>query len=398
MPGPTLTADEIAQLTADKAKAESAAATFAANVAGQTAQAAKYAVTDGAFKKFFDYYNAIIGSYDTEQQWINGRVITSPVVEADIVACANLTGNRIQPTLPLTDITRITEFDGGGTTTNPANELQYISDQATVETALVSGFGGSAPAASVLTNSTITGASTTLQLKDLTLTYSIAPNSTFVITNGSDFAVVKILTFVMQAAPVPPPYIADCTIQVLIAPSSTIPTGKTLQVFSGFTNGERTAKTATFQGLMNYYVALLQSKINSRITALNNQLSAISGNTDPQPGSELTTATTNVNTSKTFLTAYLVSTDISNIGLTSLSTERTTRTTQANARVTQITNAYTGRSTNYYNARYNYANSRANTARGSLRIQKATEQNASASQGFADTLTAQAAAISALLP
>jgi hypothetical protein len=402
MPGPTLTAQEIAQLTKEKAKAESAAATFTAAVAGQQARAAELATADAAFKKFFDYYNAdIIGKYDDEQRWINGRVLTSPILEADIVSCASLAGGRIQPALPATDVVRISQFDGTPFTTNADNELQRIANQAGHETTLQTGYGGTAPAATVLTNTAITPSSTTLQLEDLTTTFSIAPNSVFVVANGGDLAVVKILTFVMQVSPVPPPYIADCTIQLIVPPSGTIAIGQQLTVFSGFNNTERTNKVASnpqLQPLMNYLIAQLQSEINARITTLNNQLTAIAANQDPDGTAALATATTNVNASKTFLTNYLVTTIISNTGLTSLSTERGTRTTQANSRVTAINAAYTGQSKNYYNERYNAANNRANTSRGSLRLQKAAEQTASQSQSFAATLGAQASAIGSILP
>lgn len=404
MPAPTLSPQEIAQLTADKAKAESAAATFTAQIAALQAQAAKLAVSDGAFKKFFDYYNNdIIGKYDAERKAINGQYIASPVIEADIVSCASLAGGRIQPGLPATDVTRIAEFDGGPLVVDPVNELQHIIDQAPIEDALVNGYGGTQPANSVLTDSAITSASTTLALKDLTTTFSIAPNQVLVVQNGGDLAVIKILTFVMQVSPTPPPYIANCTIQVLIPPSGTIASGQQLKVFNGFTNAERTTKTSTvvpaYQPLMDYLVNQLNLKLNARITTLNAQLAAIAANQDPTPGTELTTATTNVNATKTFILDYISNgSDISNTGITSLSTERGTRTTQANARVAQIVAAYTGRPTNYFDARYSFANNRANTARGTLRLQKAAEGSTGTSQGFADTLTAQAAAISSLLP
>lgn len=404
MPGPTLSPAEITQLTKEKAKAESAATTFANAVAGQNARAAELAVADGAFKKFFDYYDTnIIGKYDLEQRWINGRVLTSPIVEADIISCASLAGGRIQPALPATDVIRISQFDGTPTTTNADHELQHIIDQAPKETVLVSGYGGTTPAASIVTATSLNAGSTTLQLTDPALTYSLAPNSVYVIKVPGDLIVFKVLTFVMQVSPVPPPFVANLTIQVIVPPSGTITSGKSLDVFTGFNNTERTTKTAIveplYQPLMNYLVLDLQTHINTkRISVLNNQLPAIAANQDPDGVSELTAATTNVNASKTFLTNYLVTTDISNTGLASLSSERASRTTQANTRVSQINNAYTGRTLNYYNERYNAANNRANTSRGSLRLQKNAEQVASASAGFAATLTSQASAIGSILP
>jgi hypothetical protein len=402
MPGPVLSDAEIAQLKADQAKAVSAAATFTAQIAGQTAEAAKLAVSDGAFKKFFDYYNTnIISPYDAERRAIDGNYIASPVVEADIVSCASLAGGRIQPSLPATDVIRIAQFDGGPLVVDADHELQHISDQAATETTLVSGYGGSTPSSNIKTNTALTSSSTTLQLKNTVATFSIAANSIYIISDGTNLAVVKFLTCVVETTPTPPPFLGDCTIQLIVPPSGTIATNQVLTAFNGFTNSERTTKTASnpqLQPLMNYLVSTLQTEINARIANLNTQLTQIALNQDPDGTSQSATATTNVNTSKTFLTAYLVSTNVSDFGLGQLSTERGTRTTGANARVTQIISAYTNRTLNYYNERYNYANNRANTSRGTLRLQKNAEQSSATSAAFASTLAAQASAISGILP
>lgn len=403
MAGPTLSPTEIAQLTKEKSKAEEAAITFTNAVAAQQARAAELAITDGAFKKFFDYYNdSIIGKYDLEQRWINGRIVTSPIVEADITACASLSGGRIQPALPATDVIRIPQFDGTPSTTDANNELQHIADQIPKETVLVSGYPATAPAISVVTDSILTSASTTLKLTDPAATFSLTPGNVYIVKDVSTIAVFKVLTFVMQTTPTPPPHVANLTIQMIVPPTGSIATGKTISVFSGFTNTERTNKTATveplYQPLMNYLVADLQTQINKRITVLNNQLPAIETNLDPDALANLASAHYNVTGSKLFLTDYLVTTDISDVGFIMLSNERTSRTTLANTRVAQINAAYTGQTKNYYNERYNAANNRANTSRGSLRLQKNSEQAAATTSGFAATLTAQAGSIGDILP
>lgn len=399
MAGPTLTPEQLAQLKKDQAKAQAAAATFTAQIAAQQAAAAELAVSDSAFKAFFDYYNTqIIGQYDSEKRAINGQYVDTPVSESDIQACASLSGGRIQPSLPQTDVVRIAQFDGTPTLIDTANELQRISDQASVEDALVNGYGGTTPVG-VTTTSVITSSSTTLNLSGTGI--AIAPNSTFVITYLSDLAVVKILTIVVTPGTIPNPDTAACTIQLIVSPSGTIPAGQGLTAFTGFTNGERTTKTASnpnLQPLMNSLVSQLQTAVNGRISNLNTQITALGLNQDPDGTSQTSTALTNVNTSKNFLTNYLVATNISNSGLGTLALERTNRTTDANTRVSQINSAYTGRTLNYYDARYNFANNRANTARGSLRLQKSAEQAAGTSQSYAQTLTDQANAIGSILP
>ena len=401
MAGPVLTPQEVAQMTKEAASAAEAAATFQAQIAAQQARAAELAIVDGGFKKFFDYYHTdIIGHYDAERKLINGQYIAAPVTEADIVASGSLAGGRIQPSLPQTDVIRIPEFDGGPLVVDPANELQYIADQADAENVLVNGYGGSSPPATVETDTAITAGSTTMQLTDTT-TFSIAPNSVFVIADGGDFAVIRILTFVMQVAPVPPPFVADCTIEVLVPPTGSIAPGANLEAFTGFSNPERTTKTAAdpqLQPLMNYLVLQLQTKINQRITSLNAQLVELAANQDPDGVAAIATATSNVNSSKNILTNYLITTNISNSGLGTLSAERSQRGTDTTNRLAQIVAAYTGQSKNYFDERYNFANNRGSTSRGSLRLQKNAEQAASTSADFAATLGDQASAINSVLP
>lgn len=401
MPGPVLTPDEVSQMTKEATKATEAAATFQAQIAAQQARAVELSKVDSAFKKFFDYYNDdIIGRYDAERKLINGQYIAAPITEADIISSGSLAGGRIQPSLPATDVIRIAEFDGGPLIVDPANELEFIADQAEAEDVLVNGYGGASPPATVETDTAITAASTALQLTDAS-TFSITPGSVFVVADGGDFAVIKILTFVMQVSPVPPPFVADCTIEVLVPPTGSIAPGANLEAFTGFTNGERTTKTASdpqLQPLMDYLILQLQTKINQRITSLNAQLVELAANQDPDGVSEITTATTNVNSSKNILTNYLITTNISNSGLGTLSAERSQRGTDTTTRLAQIVNAYTGRTQNYFNERYNFANNRGSTSRGSLRLQKSEEQGAATSADFAATLGDQASAINSVLP
>lgn len=403
MPGPTLTPDEIAQMEKEQAKATAAAATFQSQIAAQQARALELAKVDSAFKKFFDYYNDdIIGKYDAERKLIDGKYVDTPVVEADIVAVATLAGGRCQPSLPATDLVRITQFDGTPLLQEPTDyEFPKLADQAEAEDRLVNGWPAAAPAATVLTSTALTPSSTTLELTDLLLTFSITPGDVLVIKTLTDLAVVKFTSFTMGVTPPPPPYIATCNIQLIVPPTGTIPIGTKLIPFLGFTNAERTIKTPTdplYQPLMDYLVLQLQNKINARKANLQLQLAPIAANQDPDGTAELTQATTDVNGSITFLTNYLVTTNVSNAGISSLSGERVARQATATARVAQIVSAYTGRSKNYYNERYNNANNRANTARGSLRLQKNSEQGAAQSQSFATSLGDQASAIGGLLP
>jgi hypothetical protein len=268
-----------------------------------------------------------------------------------------------------------------------------------VENVLVNGYGAGTYPLTLSTSTALTPSSTTLSLTDTASPINITVNTVFVLVSGSDFAVVKVLTITPNNPPTPPPYISDLTIELIVPPTGTIPSGTNLQAFTGFTNTERTNKVASnpsFQPLMNYLVNKLQARINDRISRLNEQLTALAANEDPDGASAISAATANANTSKNFLTNYLITTDISNTGLASLSSERTTRSNQLTTRLAQILAAYTGQTENYYDKRYEAANNRGNTERGTLRALKNAQQAQNTLSGMAASLTAANAVLNSI--
>lgn len=404
MPAPVLSPAEIAQLEAEKAKQENFRDAMQAAVPAKTARAAELAVADGGFKKFFDYYNDdIIGQYDIERKALNGQYIVAPITEADVVGPAEVDGSvRTTPAMPVTDIVRVPEFDGGPLIVDPINEVQHISDQADVEDTLVNGYGagGGFNPATAVTASALTPSSTSLDVNDPTNALTIAINDVFLVVDMGDLAVVKV-TSVTDNMGGDPPYDFTYGIELIVPPSGTISAGASLDEFTGFTNGERTAKTASdpdLQPLMDYLIAQLELQINNRIDRLDEQLVALAANEDPDGVAQITTATTNVNTSKNFLTNYLLTTDISDTGLGTLSTERGVRSPQITSRLAEIVANFTGQTENYFDRRYQIANDRANTARGTLRLQKATEQSVTELGNYASGAQDAIDAIDALLP
>lgn len=403
MPAPVLTPEEIARLEAEKAKQVNFRDAMLAAVPQKQARAVELAVADGSFKKFFDYYNDdIIGKYDTERKALNGQYIANPITEADVEGPARIDGSvRTTPTVPVTDILRVDEFDGGPLITTDVNETEAIADQLAVETTLVSGYSGSGfNPATATTASSLTPASTTLQVQDSTNALTLAPGATFLVTDTGDLAVVKV-TSIITPPPMTPPYTATYGIELIVPPSGTISSGADMAFFTGFNNTERTNKIASnpdFQPLMDYLIDLLETQINNRIARIDEQLAAIAANEDPDGVATLATAATNANASKTFLNNYLVTTIISNTGLGSLATERATRGGQITARIAVIVAAFTGQTTNYFEARYTMANNRGNTARGTLRLQYATESSVGELNNFASGAQASIDAIDALLP
>lgn len=326
---------------------------------------------DDAFKALFDYYNAaIIGPYDTERRAINGTFVPSPIVEADIVGVgSNPPSGRLVPTPPASDIVRIGEFDAGGYSgTDANNELQHITDQAGIEDVLENGYGaGTSTTATTVTS--ITPTSTTLDVTNTVAETIQVGDVYFVEDGGSESAVIQI-DGITDTTVVGPPFTSTLDITVISPPTTSVSSGATFDTFGGFTNGERTSKTASnssLQGLMNSLIADLETELNNRKARIAEMNPAISGNEDPDGTAQFTTATTNNNTADAFIDNYLLTTDISDTGLASLATERGTRTSELNSRLAEILANYTGQTEDYYESRYQTANNRGNTVRGTLR-------------------------------
>ena len=357
---------------------------------------------DQAFKDLFDWYNdKIIGKYDAEKKALNGVFVTSPVIEADIIGVgSNPPSGRLVPTPPVQDIVRIPEFDGGNTSVHSVYEQLHITNQADVEDKLVNGYGPGSYPMTLTTTTALTPSSTTLELEDTAVAITIVPNEVFIVADGGDIAVVKVVS-ITDTSMTPPPYTAELVIELLVPPSGTIASGATLDSFTGFTNVERTNKVASdpdYQPLMDYYIAQLESHINARKARLAEQLLALGTNEDPDGISDIAIATTNINNSDLFLTNYLLTTDISDTGLASLSSERSTRSGQITTRLAQINAAYTGQTENYYDARYSVANNRGNTSRGTLRAKSNAQGVKSNSLAMAAGLGASISALNGILP
>ncbi len=395
MPFPILTPEEIAQVTKEAAKAQSAADTFASQLVSQQTRIDELELVDGVYKKQFDFYNdEIIGKYDLERRSLDGYYILNPVTETDILNTANLLGGRTAPALPATDLVRIAEFDGTPLVLDPINESQHITDQAYIEDVLQNGYGGMY-SATLLTDSPLTPASTTLEVIDAVNPIALSPGDIFLVVAMGDLSVVQVDSIVLG-----PPNMASLGITLIVPPPGTIAAGSQIQAFLGFDNTERTNKIASdpdLQILMDYLLLQLEYFIDLRLDRLYDQIMFLNDNEDPYAITQIATTILNVQASIDFLTNYIIMTDISDTGLTGLAVQRALRVSQINIRVLQILNNYTNQVINFYDKRYSLANDRANTARGSLRLQKNAEQVKEQSQSYVVTLTDQVASLNSLL-
>lgn len=404
MAKPTPSPSQLEAINSEMAGNSAQAAALTESVPLQDPIIAQKQQVDDAFKDLFAYYNTnIIGKYDDERKAINGSYVANPVVEADIIGVgSNPPTGRLVPTPPANDIVRIPEFDAGAyTSTAPNYEQLHIADQADVEDVLVNGYGPGTYPMTLETFTALTPSSTTLELEDAAVAITgIVTGTVFLVTGVGDLAVVKVINTTVPPG-TPPPYKLNLDIELIVPPTGTIAAGANLDSFTGFTNPERTTKTATdpdLQPLMDYLIGELEARINDRISRLNEQLTALAANEDTDGAPQITTATTNANNSKNYLTNYLLTTDISNTGISSLASERGLRSTFLTIRLGEILANYTGQTEDYYEQRYQTANNRGNTQRGTLRAVENAKSVKTTLQGLAAGLAGANAALGSIIP
>jgi hypothetical protein len=385
---PVLTTEQLAQLAADKAQKQSLITTMTNQIAGKEAQIAKYALSDSAFQVYFNYYNDdIIGQYETESKSINGYYIEEPINESDLEGTANVDGNsRTTPNMPETDIVRIAEFDGGPLVQDSNYEALRISYQEDLEDQLVNGFPFTGTLSlTTMTSTSVNGSSTSVELTDAA-SFEINVGDYFVVIGLGSVAVLKATAVVVTPPTEPPPMIpepstATITVEVIVVPVGTIASGAQVVAFTGFNNSERTAKIPSdldFQNLMDYFILRLSEELNQRLDFMDAQLIALNVNQDPNTTQD--DAIANIHLSKSFIEDYLLTMNISDSGLFDLSEEREARLEIMIERLIDIDELKSA----HYDARYNMANNRANTARGTLRLQKATESSLQVTEDFID--------------
>lgn len=407
MAKPTPTDDQQTAISAEVTRKTTQQQAFTTTAAGQDDEIARLGEVDQAFEDLFDYYNDdIIGKYDDERRAINGEFVISPITNTDIEAVAsNPPTGRLIPTPPATDIVRIDEFDAAGYTgLDGDNEQQHISDQAETEDILENGVSGTTPTltATSLTNSALTSASVTLDMIDATGPMSFSIGDVFIVHDGGTDAAVVEVTGVTDNAGGDPPYDFSLDIIIRVPPTGTLAAGSDTEApFDGFTDGERDTKTASdsdLQPLMDSLIATLEGLLNDRLDRIAEQLAALAANDDPDGTSEISTATTEANDTDTFITNYLVTTDISDTGLASLASERGTRTTFLTTRLSEISDAYTMQTEDYYEQRYQVANNRGNTQRGTLREQQNSQDVKDDALALAAALQDSIDALNGILP
>ena len=311
----------------------------------------------------YNFWDGYINSYWTEQQHLNGFYLSFPVTQTDYDNLLNQKG-RLYSSKQL-EVVRVPEYEySGQSSTDPSNELNTaLPNEQTWRTTLASGFTNVPIASFYLTRTAVTPTSTsvTVEYHDQT-NVPLPSNLTQVLFQ--DTGVSSIPAQVTNVGPMTPYTVGSGTyyqqVLTIALPAgvtfTTIPSGsQVLNTGPGFTNAERTTKTASspyLQPTLNAYIAYYNQACTFWLNVLNQQYAAITGNTaENNPD---VTYDNSVQSLIQYLTTYLTTMDVSDTGLAQNKTYNTQRTQAIPNRITWIA-AQLGNA-NAYNQRYSYAN------------------------------------------
>lgn len=375
-------------------------------------QIATYQQGQALFQSRYDYWDQFVSGYALERRYLDGNYQATPLVTADFTSFSSQSGRlwnasaaepgRYAPQ-------RIAEFDGGNLTYDLASdETSALTSEALWRGNLASGIATTGLIGGVTTNQTLTTSSTSLQVK-CTSAVTIPLRDYLVL--GSGTAAVVVVTAVtltqtggtttdpMTMVVTTTPYIYTLTVSQQSIGFSSILTGALfLDVIPGFTNPERTNKTASnhiYQPVLAGFVSTYTAKVTAWKTILQNQRSAITGDiNEDQPDA---TYVANQLATLNQLTSYLTSVDVSDTGLSANHSLNTARVSANAARLTYIASRLSTilPTVSPYDQRYNYANRLYNLSDGALTTVKILTAQREALAGQQSTSNARAATYAA---
>lgn len=332
---------------------------------------------DNSLKIFFDKYNDIINSYQTERMWIDGTTYAL-VTNTDLDNSAQkISGNKFFPT----DGSWINfqpkkhpSSEGLPTTLSPNSELGIFLSTSSGLIKLLDFLPNGQ--SSGVADDTLTTAYTPGSGTMLVTTGGQTIGNLLLVKNGSISGLFKVLTSVGTTL----------TVEEVVPPNGTLPiSADVIENITAFTNSERnTLTSATAQNVLTGLANLIISLVLSWETALNNQLTALNSNFDSGATSEIADAIADINDAKSVIDTWqafpstgtlLNDSKFVNANITSLQAEVLARQTFTSTRITQIITAlgsitqnangtYTG--TGFYHLRFIQIDSRINLAGGPL--------------------------------
>jgi hypothetical protein len=382
MAEPTLSPSQLQGLQSAKSLADAGVSAATNQIAAVQSSINTQQNVDDAIKTLFDYNNlSVISNYELERRYMDGYVVQNPISESDLLAFVSGSSSRLQPGASLTP-TRIAQFDGGPIVyvdagidlkTYPIrvldqNELAQFLVQDYYLNLLQNGFSYTGPTTSVTTATALTPTSTRLTTNLVSTSPGIVSGQWIVASSSSTTAVMQVNS-ISGGGPGPSAY--TITFTYVVPPASNIAVGANIVgSIAAFSNSERSSKITSnpkFQNVMNAWVAGLKSSLNIRLQCLTSGISAFDSNGNDLKSSQ---ARADKVSSQTFIQNYLINTDISNAGISSLKSEESSRKNKITQRVgidikKEILNGSKG---SFYDRRYALAVARTTLGNGSLYV------------------------------
>lgn len=368
---PVLSDAEIAAIDGAKKTADAGAAGVDLQIAAmETSVSGQQSIDDG-LKKFWIYYDDAIKNTEKERRYMDGQTVQDPIVEQDIINCANNSGRLFPTTQGVYVPIRIAQFDGTPLVyVNDTNETDQFPKQDVEVFKMVSGIS-TILLSSAVTSTALTPSSTSVTIQS-TVVNSVAVNDKILIHTGGDVAIIKVNSVAFTPSTSATPNIHNLGFDYDVVPSGNIPSmTSVVDTFVGFNNSERTVKIAGVswqQSLMNGLLSNMTAVVGKRLTAIQNITHALQSN--PNDGKAVG-ALPNAQASLVFVSGYygvsgLLDLDISDVGLNSLNAEKLVRQPQVTTRLGQLPGEITV--SGFYDNRYQFSSNRCHLGNGTLTI------------------------------
>lgn len=304
---------------------------------------------------FWDVLNdGIVRRYEKERRWINGTDDNNPVSLSEIKNVPEGSGRLFDQSV--FDVVRVSNFDGGDIQTGltPKEDDVFSRDDRAFDW-LINGFSDG-PDPTGLTSTIINDASTSFETNNST---NIVAGRRYLIS-GNNSAVIFVSGIESTTSGATPPFEVTFSFYetddvIFNTNGGGINTGASILGARVFSNSERTSQTASPAGDQNTLDNSFQLLIDSlgfRRGLIQNQLQEIAQNQDSNIDATYVSGLIGVAED---IDDFLLNTDFSNSGLTSIETILSDRDSSMALRVTSILNQLNGVQQSYYDTRYGQA-------------------------------------------
>ncbi len=346
-------------------------------------QIAKLQEAQTLFQERYDFWEDFIGYYDRERLFLTGQILQNPVVQADFDAflAQDPAGRLYNNAAPIPERfapKRISQFDGTPLISSPTvSETIRWGREADLNDYFRNGFASAGPTGHT-TNTVLTSTSTTLEVEgsDTSPPYQVG-SVLLILRAGVAGALVRILSVTPLGGSDPYQYGLGIELLTPVLSANCPVNSQVLLSWTGFTNTERSTKTASLsarQKLMDTMVASYAARVlEVEQNNLSPELVEVQSNSaEDQPD---TVYNANLQGAITQIQSWYSTQDVSDAGLSgiaALNAQRVAAIPQRNSWILNRMESGTGGS-GAYDGRYNYANRLYNLTDGIIKTVEVLE-------------------------